>query len=454
MKRLFQNFLLIVSLVLLFSHCAKKGRPSGGPKDTIPPVILKSNPEKFTTHFNSDEIRIYFDEYIKLKDLEQNLVVSPPLKYPPLVTPTTSAKILKIRLLDTLKENTTYAFNFGKSIVDNNEENEFEYYKYVFSTGDYIDSLTLKGTVGDIVAPVLEKQVTVMLYEYSEAFNDSIIFSEKPTYVGRTKEKDPSFDLTNLKEGTYRLIALQEETNNYTFEPKKDKIAFIADPIQLPTDSSFVLQLFKETPDYKIGRASHVSKNKITFGFEGPVDSLQIEPLFTLPEDYQIKILRDPKKDSLNYWFQPAFDINETDTLQFLAKNLGQIDTLVVRMRDLYVDSLQVSLLGGSTLIPRDSIKFELNTPLSRVHSEKFLVLDKDSLEIPLEVILEETKNQAILYFPKKDEQLYKVQILPEAIYDFFGNTNDTLTYSFRTGRSEVASDRDRLFNGRPIGQF
>jgi uncharacterized protein (DUF2141 family) len=433
MKKLFQNFLLIISLVLLFSHCAKKGRPSGGPKDTIPPVILKSNPEIFTTHFNDDEIRIYFDEYIKLKDIQQNLVVSPPLKYQPIVTPTTSAKVLKIRILDTLKENTTYAFNFGKSIVDNNEENEYEYYKYVFSTGDYIDSLTLKGIVGDIVSPKLEKKVTVMLYEYSDTFNDSIVFSDKPTYVGRTTEKNPSFDLTNLKEGSYKLLALQEEVNNYTFEPKKDKIAFIDEPIQLPTDSSFVLQLFKETPDYKIGRASHISKHKITFGFEGPVDSLQLEPLFELPEDYQVKILRDPKKDSLNYWFQPAFDINEIDTLQFLAKNLGQIDTLVVKMRDLYVDSLHVSLIGGTSIIPRDSIKFELNTPLSLVHSEKFVVLDKDSLQIPAEVFLDEEKNWASLYFPKKDEQLYKVKILPEAIFDFFGNTNDTLSYGFRT---------------------
>lgn len=418
---------------MLFSHCAKKGRPSGGPKDTIPPVILKSTPENFSTHFNSEEIRIYFDEYIKLKDLQQNLIVSPPLDYQPIVTPATSAKILKIRIVDTLKENTTYAFNFGKSIVDNNEENEFEYYKYVFSTGDYIDSLTINGSVQDIVLPKLDKKVTVMLYEFTEEFNDSIIFSEKPTYVGTTKEKDPSFELSNLKEGNYILLALQEEVNNYTFEPKKDKIAFIAEPIQLPTDSSFVLQLFKETPDYKIGRASHVGKNKITFGFEGPVDSLLIEPLFELPEDYQVKILRDPKKDSLNYWFQPPFDIDKIDTLQFLTKNLGQLDTLVVKMRDLYVDSLQVSLFGGSTIIPRDSIKFELSTPLYSVHAERFEVLDNDSIQLPAEVFLDEENNWATLYFPKKDEQLYKVNVLPEAVFDFFGNTNDTLTYSFRT---------------------
>lgn len=433
MKQFLQNFLLFFSLVLLFSHCAKKGSPTGGPKDTIPPVIVKSDPANYSIHFNSKEIGIYFDEYIKLTDIQQNLIISPPFKYQPIITPATSAKVLKIKITDTLKENTTYAFNFGKSIVDNNEGNEFEYFKYVFSTGDYIDSLIIKGTVGDMVLPSMDKKVTVMLYEWSETFNDSIIFSEKPTYVGTTKDKDPTFELTNLKEGNYMLIALQEETSNYTFEPKKDKVAFHSSPVTLPTDSSFILQLFKETPDYKIGRASHISKNKISFGFEGPIDSLTIEPLFNLSDDYQVKILRDSKKDSLNYWFQPAFDLESTDTIQFLVKNLGQQDTLLVKLRDLYVDSLKVSLAGSSSIIPRDSIKLVLNTPIRSVNAEKFIVLDKDSILLPSEVFLDEKLNAASLYFAKNDDQLYKVNVQPEAIFDFFGETNDSLSYSFRT---------------------
>ena len=131
--------LLYIPIVLLFllsfTDCAKKGSPSGGIKDSIPPVIVKSNPENYSINFSENEIRIYFDEYIKLKDLQKELIVSPPLKYPPTITPLSTSKVLKIKIDDTLKENTTYSFNFGNSIVDNNEENAFKYFKYVFSTG-------------------------------------------------------------------------------------------------------------------------------------------------------------------------------------------------------------------------------------------------------------------------------------------------------------------------------
>ncbi len=433
MKRTAIQFFGLLVCILCFSHCAKKGRPTGGPKDTIPPVILKSNPANFTTHFSGDEIRVYFDEYIKLKDLQQNLIVSPPLKYQPIITPSTSAKVLKIKILDTLKENTTYVFNFGLSVVDNNEGNEFEYYKYVFSTGDYIDSLNLKGAVNDLLLPTQDKKITVMLYEWNEAFNDSIVFTEKPTYITTTKAKDSSYELSNLKEGNYKLMALKEEISNYTFQPAKDKIAFLSEPITLPTDSSFTLHLFKETPDFKMTRPSHISKNKIAFGFEGPIDSLEIKPLFTLPEGFEYNILKDSKSDSLNFWFKPAFDIEVTDTLQFEAHNRGQRDTLYVKLRDLFADSLQVNTVGGTSIIPRDSVKLQFNTPLTAIQAEKVLVMDKDSVSVVPEVFRDEVRNQAIILFPKKDEMIYSIEILPEAFTDFYENTNDTLKYTYRT---------------------
>ena len=427
------RYVILVFLgILLFSNCAKKGSPSGGPKDTIPPIILKSDPENFSIHFSENEIRIYFDEFIKLKDLQQNLIVSPPLTYQPIITPTSSAKMLKIRILDTLAPNTTYVFNFGKSIVDNNEENEFDYFTYVFSTGNYIDSLKLKGTVEDILQPLPELKTTVMLYEVTEDYNDSIIYAQKPKYITTTRDKDSHFELTNLKAGTYSLIALQESTSNYTFDPKKDKIAFLKAFVKLPTDSTFDLKLFQELPDYKMMRANHESKNKITFGFEGNIDSLKIRPLFELPEGYESRIYRDPKKDSLNYWFKPAFDPETTDTLTFAAEKRHQLDILLVKVRDLY-DSLKISTLGSSTLIPRDSIKFQANTPLVAIRPEMFSIINQDSVSILPKVFLDTLRTEVALFFEKKDEQAYRVLVLPEAIRDFFEQTNDTLQYTFRT---------------------
>jgi hypothetical protein len=396
-------------------------------------VIVRSFPENFTTNFTGDEIRIYFDEYIKLKDLQQNLIISPPLEYQPVITPISTSKVLKIKILDTLKENTTYSFNFGKSIVDNNEENEFEYYKYIFSTGSYIDSLTVKGTIEDAVLARPDKPTTVLLYEITESFTDSLIYSEKPTYITTTRDSTQTFELTNLKEGNYLLLALQEEINNYTFQPKKDKIGFVNGTISTPNDSSYSISVFKEIPEYKIARPSHASKNRIIFGYEGNADSLQLRPISKLPADFESKIYWDRRADTLNYYFKPALEIAETDTLLFLAKNRLVLDTLIVKMRDLFSDSLQFNRLSNSKLIPRDTLKLQANNPITAIDAEKISVMDKDSVSVAVTALLDEKYNTASILFDKKDEQIYRVEILPNAFTDYFENTNDTLNYGVRT---------------------
>ena len=126
--------------------CANRGSPSGGDKDEEPPVIVDEVPENFSTNFKGDEIRIYFDEYVKINDIRKQLIISPPMDVDPVIIPMGSAsKYISIKIKDTLQKNTTYAFNFGESIVDNNEGNPYPYYRYVFSTGDTIDSLSGRG---------------------------------------------------------------------------------------------------------------------------------------------------------------------------------------------------------------------------------------------------------------------------------------------------------------------
>ena len=347
--------------ILSFVDCAKKGTPSGGPRDTIPPIIVRSSPENYSTNFTGDEIEIRFDEYIKLKDLTKELIISPPMKYAPIITPLNTSKTLKIKLIDTLKPNTTYSFNFGKSIVDNNEGNQFEYFKYIFSTGSYIDSLKLTGKVKDaqLIAP--EIPTTVMLYEAGETFNDSLVFTEKPTYITVTKDSTGTFELTNLKEGNYLLLALKEKNNDYTFQPKNDKIGFVKQLITLPTDSSYTLTLFKEISDYKLARPSQVGKNHIVFGYEGRTDSLDIKVLSEVPQDYVSTVFKDEKTDTLHYWFKPAV---ETDSLIFKVTNRNEIDTTTIRMRELYNDSLKISAVKTGILKLKDTFKLRANMPL------------------------------------------------------------------------------------------
>lgn len=421
---------ILLLLSLSFVDCAKKGTPSGGPRDTIPPVIVRSSPENYSINFKGDEIEIRFDEYIKLKDIDKQLVISPPMKFSPIITPLSTSKILKIKITDTLKPNTTYSFNFGKSIIDNNEGNEFEYFKYVFSTGSYIDSLKVKGKIRDaqLVAP--EIPTTVVLYEANEAFKDSLIYSEKPTYVTITQDSTGYFELTNLKEGKYLLLALKDKNNDYIFQPKTDKIGFANEIISIPSDSTYSLTLFKETPDYKLSRPNHVGKNHIVFGYEGRAEDLDIEMLSTVPSDYDFRVIKDEKKDTLHYWFKPSI---EADSLVFKVSNKLVIDTATVRVRDLFKDTLNISAVKTGTLKRKDTFKLRANTPLASFDLEKFQIMTKDSSFIKPIVRLNEDYNLAEVVFPKSEDQGYNIKLFPGALTDFFDQTNDTLQFNITT---------------------
>lgn len=421
---------ILLLFLLSFTDCARKGTPSGGPRDTIPPVILKSNPENYSIHFSGDEIEIRFDEYIKLKDIGKELIISPPMKYAPIITPLSTSKTLKIKLLDTLKPNTTYVFNFGNSITDNNEGNVFEYYKYVFSTGDYIDSLKLSGRVRDAQMAAPEIPTTLMLYEMNEAYKDSLVYFEKPMYITNTKDSTGTFEFTNLKDGQYMLLALKEKNNDYTFQPKDDKIGFVSSVVNIPTDSSYTLTLFKETPNYKLARPSHVGKNHIIFGYEGGADSLDIRLLSDHSADFEYRTYKDELKDSIHYWYKPTI---EADSLLFKVTRKGVIDTAVVRLRELYKDSLTISMISPGTVKLKDSIKLRSTTPLVGSNSDKVQVMTLDSTFVNAEIRVNKKYNQANVFFPKTESNNYRILLLPGALTDFFGKENDSLKFNVKT---------------------
>ena len=420
-------YIPIVFLFLLsFTDCAKKGRPSGGLRDTIAPVILRSVPENFTTNFKNNEIRITFDEFIKLKDISKELIISPPLKYPPEITPLSVSKVLKITILDTLKENTTYSFNFGNSILDNNEGNLFPNYKYVFSTGSYIDSLSLKGTAVDALLPETDFPVSVVLYEVDQNYSDSLVLLEKPTYITTTKDNTSSFELSNLKKGTYQLIALKEQTRNYTFQPKTDKIGFYKDLITIPTDSLFELKLFKEVPNFKPTRPKLESNNRISFGYQGKTDNYHITLLTPMQDDFQYRVIKQPGRDTLNFWFKPKVT---KDSLVFVTKNNLQIDTTTVRFRELYSDSLRLTAINNRWISLRDTLKLKANTPLTAINQDKISVVTKDTLAVDFTAQINQKENAAQIVFDKQEEVLYSITLSDGALTDYLGNTNDSIVF-------------------------
>ncbi|NJB36876.1 Ig-like domain-containing protein [Croceivirga sp. JEA036] len=443
LKKLLSLTFLLLSVITLW-QCARRGSPSGGPKDISAPVLEKATPPNLTKNFKGKKIKLEFDEYIKLKDLQDQLIISPPLKYQPEITPQGSAsKSIEIVFKDTLRENTTYTINFGQSIVDHNEGNPYNLFTYVFSTGDVIDSLTLSGAVKDAFKRKADEFISVMLYEIDTAYNDSTIYKYPPNYMTNTLDSLPIFKLSYLKAGQYKLFGLKDAGKNNVFDQRADKIAFLEDTITLPTDSIYLLSLFKEVPDFTAAVPSYVAKNKIIFGYSGAGDSTQITPLTILPDSVKTIVKKEKDKDTLNYWITPT----DLDSIVFSVTNnqWKTKDTFTVKTRKLALDSLKISPSHSSRINFREQFKYTATTPLTNIDSSYFQVLNIDSTQVSISPILDTINNEVALNFELLDNQKYYITALPGAMTDFFGQANDSIKTTLTTG--SLADYGDLTFN-------
>ncbi|MFD1094734.1 Ig-like domain-containing protein [Salegentibacter chungangensis] len=433
MGKRIQGFLLVIILCFGITQCAKKGMPKGGPKDEEPPKFVRATPENFSTNFSKEEIRIYFNEYIKIENPQKQIIISPPMDPKPSILPLGSArKDIKIEIFDTLQENTTYTINFGKSIVDNNEGNPMDYFKYVFSTGDYIDSLEVGGSVSDAYLKAPKEVISVFLYEIDTSFTDSLVYKENPRYMTYANDSTFNFKLENLKEGKYQMLAVMDLNNNYNYDPKKEKIGFISDYIDLPNDSTFTISVFKEELAFEPKRPKQFKGQQLIFGYEGKtdLDSVKIDLINPKPEGFASRIVKDAKKDTLYYWYKPKI---ETDTLRFKVTSPKRTDTLITRLGEAVRDSLIVTGEPSGTIEYQQDFKFKANTPITEANTDLIEVLDEDSTAIPFTTELKLLENELLLKFDKKEDNQYYIKALPGAITDLFEATNDTIRTRLKT---------------------
>lgn len=423
------RFSILALLILL--GCANRGTPTGGEIDTEPPVVLKSSPENFTTNFEAEEIEIIFNEYIRLNNTQKELIISPPIEPQPLIMPMGSAsKVLTISEFDSLQKNTTYSFHFGESIEDNNERNPLSNYRYVFSTGDYIDSLVVKGTVKDAFNREISENINVLLYEVDSLFTDSIIYKEKPKYVAKVIDTTNTFTIQNIKQGKYLIIALEEENKDYTFQSKVDKIGFTEGFIELPKDSLVNLRVFKEKSPFKIGKPKQKTSRSFSFGYEGEYEPFKIKIVSADSFIYESKITRERKSDSLIFWLKSD---KKLDSIAFSVYNDNFSDTLSLNLRNKINDSLIIKSEQNKTLKFDENFLIEANLPFQKIDQNKISIINKDSLKIEFEIKLDTIMNQYGFVFDKEEEQEYSIELLPGALTDFYENQNDTLFYKVKT---------------------
>jgi len=437
LKHFSRLLFFVVAIILLTSNCARKGRPSGGKKDSLAPLMVTANPPYKSIHFKSDKIKIYFNEYITLKDVTKQLVISPPLKHLPTITPQgTPSKLITIKIIDTLKEQTTYTFNFGNSIQDNNEGNKLERFKYIFSTGNFIDSLQTKGTVKDAFQKEPEKNISVLLYKIDSTFTDSIIYKQKPSYVTNTVDST-LFNLTNIKKGTYLLLALKDASNNYLFNAKEDKIGVYPRHIKLPEDSILKtpIALYKEIAPFKLARPKEVSKGHLIFGFEGDPKGFTIENLSESSDTYKSASTFETDKDTLNYWYSSNI---KKDSLIFKVSAENFTDTVTVFLRSKKTDSLKINSTISRTLDLRDTLIFLSNNPITKIDTSNIkFITKKDSLKVSYTTEIDTKSNKIAFLFDKKYNTKYQLSLYPKALTDILKTQNDSLNYQFSTKEPE-----------------
>lgn len=423
------TFLLLLLIVV---GCAKRGSITGGLKDTIAPVLKMGFPENFSTNFKGNEIKLVFDENIKLKNLNKQLIISPPMKNEPLILPTTASKTITIKIKDTLQPNTTYSFNFGQSIADNNEGNPLNQFKYVFSTGPFIDSLSLGGSIKSAFDREVESFVSVMLYEVNDNFKDSIVYKDVPRYVTNTLDSLKTFRLENLKAGKYLLVAMKDYNSNNKYNPKTDKIGFSKDFITIPNDTVYELEIFKETLPFKTFKPIQASGNRLLLGYEGKINSGISKPKIILKNKTEILstvITKFPKKDSLQIWYKPI----KVDSLTLAAAKENYQANFSFKIKDQKKDTLSIIALQTNTLKFRERFTLESNTPLIRFENSKMKLINNSKTTVPFTTEYDEFNQKLCFDFKKEPSENYTFEILPGALTDFFEQTNDTLNYKIAT---------------------
>jgi len=432
--RFFLNYFLYIILFFSVINCAKKASPTGGPKDTIPPVLISASPKLNTTFFDKEEVKFIFNEYVQLDEIDKQLIISPPLKIGGYkLHPTMSAsKKITLSILDTLLENTTYTFNFGEGIKDYNEGNKISFFSYIISTGAEIDSLNLKGLIKDAIEIEPDDFISLQLYPIDSSYNDSAIYRKKPFYVTSTLDSTV-FEFKNLKAGEYELIALKDFSNNYFFDQNIDQIGFLNTTITLPLDSIIELKIFKEKTIFSWANPFFINNHHIGHGYYGNYENQKFKLLSNVPKSFEYLITKNRETDTLNYWFKGI----KTDSLKFEYPINDSIKTELVNFKNPIKDSLVINQMTIGSIDLTEKFQLSSNLPIISSDSSLVKIRKKDSTLVSSKISIDENYDRVEIDFKLIPNDTYNIQLLPNALKDFWGNTHDTLNYRVSTKKIE-----------------
>ncbi|MBK8924154.1 MAG: Ig-like domain-containing protein [Saprospirales bacterium] len=443
-----KQLVFALPLLALFA-CARPVAPEGGPKDATPPAVVpeKSAPNR-TTRFQERQFQLSFDEWVTLQDVGAQVLVSPPLLKRPAVTLKGRTVTFKLDKEEVLRPNTTYTIHFGNAVEDLHEGIPAKDLRFVFSTGDVIDSLSMAGSVVDAFSGDPLENIAVLLYDYPSA--DSIVRQERPYYLART-DKSGQFAIPNVRAGAFRCVAIDDVNQNLKWDGETERIGFPDSLVQV-NDSIRTLpaiRVFRPAPQMRLLTKDANRYGLVRLGFSQSPDSIALQP-----DQPGIRWLADREQDTLLVWYDRADSmawnlIAGRDTVPvkamsrsgFLSGNkpaFGDERTATAGRgrRSTPTTPAPPAVAPPPRVVnvkPGKHVLIPFGTPLTRVDTA-LVVLAADSVRLHNFQLRPDSSTLRILRLDARwqDGQRYTFLLLPGALTDFFGSSNtDTLRRVF-----------------------
>jgi len=418
--------LLLLTVSGLFWQCAQRGSISGGPRDEQPPRLdtLLSTPN-FQTNFEKQRIELTFDEWLQLDDVFNQVVVSPPLEFQPEVTLRGKTVRFDFDEEEVLRENATYTINFGEAVQDLTEGNAPEDLRFVFSTGDFIDSLEVNGQVVDALTGEAVEEVLVMLYDN---LADSVVRTERPFYFSRTDEQG-NFRIRNVRADTFKVFALEDGNLNYRFDALSERIGFLENPIMVNDTSTntLSLEIFTEEEPLRLVNTTHTRYGLSKLRFNRKPEDLA----FRYAMDEVPELFFEYERDTVRIWYDMAEEqnwtlyvrkdtvLNDTVTIEVPSKT----EFLETATLDLTISRLE----RARALNPFNPWELQFRHPLNTFDTAQ-IRLYEDTLRTIVRprigIDTTEAYRQLVFRYNWKEEMPYELELLPGAVTDIFGISN------------------------------
>ena len=435
MTRQVLQILYVFILIFLLVQCAQIVPLSGGKRDVVPPKLLEAIPARNSVNFNEEVIILKFDEFMQVKDLTNQLIVTPRVKTAPEIS-ANGRKILVKFNREELVPNTTYRIYFGKAIADMNESNSVPDFEYVFSTGTYIDTVKVKGDITEAFDNKPSTDIIIGLY-FNERANDSLPYQTEPDYITRSNETG-GFLLKNLPYKTFSVYAFSDKNKNLLYDGESEKIAFLSSELKLISDTTIHLKLFQEEAS-----KSFIKKTvNPYYGFTQIILNKKAKvKLSTLKLTDQSNISEsrvDQPKDTVSFYYK-----NINDTLGLVLQNLtiGKIDTLRLtvprnNLSKKRLKSFTVNTIGNKLAL-YDKLRLTflnwMDTSKSDLSKIRFSSKEDSMIsQVPVKGHWESITSFAIEHKLKEGVN-YTLKIDTNAFFDLKQFTNDSSRINFIT---------------------